>query len=166
MAATTRFQRWRWALGAAALMALLAVGAALLPLPLRASDKAQAARDLVAWVVEGRQVPGFGEPYPDAQWMPDQERFFVVCDFVPSDVPLSDDPRVQRVTAEEREAAFKKHRFQGAAYLHIGLRSESGWVLVVEFTNAFGSLGAHGYRFEFRRKLLGLRADGKLQWVS
>ena len=161
-----RLRRWRWILLIVPFVFLLIIAANYAALPLRDSDKGEAARILVAWIVEGRSVPGFREPYPDAQWMPKRKRFFVVCDFIPAEVSLSDDPRVQRITAKEEEAIFTKYRFDDTDYMVIELKSESEGELVLEFTNAFGGLAGHIYRFEFRRKLWGLRATGKLLFVS
>ncbi len=127
---------------------------------------ADASRRLVAWVVEGQSVPGFRNAYPDAQWMPNTKRFFVICDSLPPEVPLSTDPRVQRVTAQEYEALFETHGFGETDYITIELKSESTRTIVLEFTNVFGPLAGHGYRFEFRRTLIGLRATGQLLWVS
>jgi hypothetical protein len=136
------------------------------PLPLRDSDRAGAARTLVAWIVDGRSVSGFGEAYPDASSMPKMRRFFVICDFLPPEDNLSDDPRVQRITAQEHDLAFKKHGFADTDYLFIELKAESGTELVVEVSNLFGSLAGHGYRFGFHRTIWGLRANGKRLWVS
>ena len=52
------------------------------------------------------------------------------------------------------------------AYIDLALKSESPRLLVHEVSNYHGSLGAQGYRFEFRRKIWGLRGWGKLLWVS
>jgi hypothetical protein len=156
----------RWLLLSAALVVVLAFASIFVTLPLRDSDKADAARELVAWIVEGRDVPGFGEAYPDAQWMPKRKRFFVICDFIPPEVSLSDDQRVQRITAQKYDEVFERHRFDDTDYMVIELKSESPGELVLEFSNAFGGLAGHGYRFEFRRKLWGLRANGKFLRVS
>ena len=158
--------RWRRVLLVVALVWLLAIATNFVTLPLRDSDKTEAAQNLIAWIVEGRSVPGFGEKYPDAQWMPKKKRFFVICDFIPPEVSLSDDPRVQRIMSQEYDAVFKKHRFDDTDYMFIELKSEAGNQLVLEFSNVFGSLAGHGYRFEFHRKVWGLRAIGKFLWVS
>jgi hypothetical protein len=158
-------RRRSWLLLVVVFAALL-VGSFFVPLPVREADKADAARNLVAWIVEGRSVPGFGESYPDARWMPKKKRIFVVCDFLPAGVSLSEDPRVQRVTAQEYDEVFKHYRFNDTDYIFIELKSESASELVVEFSNVFASLAGHGYRFEFRRTVWGLRATGKFLWVS
>jgi len=160
--------RLRTLLTVAALLPLVlgAFSANFLALPLRDSDKADAARSLVAWIVEGRSVPGFRETYPDARWMPGEKRFFVICDFLPPEMSVSDDSRVQRITRGEYDDVFKKHGFDDTDYITIELRTDSRQVLVFEFSNSFGPLAAHGYRFEFRRKLWGLRSNGKFLWVS
>ncbi len=161
-----RLRRWRWILLAVGLVILLAGASFFVTLPLRGSDKADAARDLVAWIVEGRSLPGFGDAYPDAEWMPERKRFFVICEFIPPEVSLSDDPRVQRIRDQEYDALFKKHRFDHTDYMFIELKAESPNELVLELSNVFGWLGGHGYRFDFRRTVWGLRAGGKLLWVS
>ena len=148
MALGARVRRWRWILTVAVALAVLIVASFFVTLPLREGDKTDAARSLVAWIVEARSVPGFGEAYPDAQWMPKRKRFFVVCDFLPAGVALSEDPRVQRITAQEHDDVFKKHRFDDTDYMYIELKSESGSELIMEFSNVFGGLAGHGYRFE------------------
>ena len=79
---------------------------------------------------------------------------------------MSDDPRVQRITMQEYEAVFKKHRFDDTVYMAIELKSDSESAMVLEFSNVFGTHAGHGYRFEFRRKVWGLRGNGKFLWVS
>jgi hypothetical protein len=79
MAIRAWLHRWRWLLLAAAILLLLAGASAFVTLPLRDGDKAQAARDLVAWIIDGRSVPGLDENYPDAQSMPTRKQFFVIC---------------------------------------------------------------------------------------
>lgn len=166
MALGARPRRWGWLLLAAAVVVSFVVASLFMTLPLRADDKTEAARRLVAWVVEDRSLPGWGEPYPDAKWMSKKKRFFVVCDFLPAGVSLSDDPRVQRVTGKESDELYKKVGYGDTVYTVIELKSESGNELVLEFSNAFGKLAAHWYRFEFRRTVWGLRARGKLLGVS
>lgn len=159
-------RRWRWALLTTGIVILLAVASFYGTLPLRDSDKANATRHLVAWIVKARPVPGFGEVYPDSQWMPNTKRFFVICDLIPPEVSLIDDPRVQRITVQEYDAVFKKHRFDDTDYMFINLKSESETGLVLEFSNVLGLMAGHGYRFEFYRTVWGLRASGNLLWVS
>jgi hypothetical protein len=158
-------RRWRWRLLAMLLtvvvLALLYVASTFVTLQPRDFDKNDASRDLVAWVVEGRSVPGFSDPYPDAKWMPRMKHFYVNCDFLPPDVSLSGDPRVQRITAKEYKQVFAEHKFDDTDYIEIRLKSESATELVFEFTNVFGSLAGHGYLFTFRRTPVGLRAKGE-----
>jgi hypothetical protein len=166
MALATRLHRWGWLVLLAGVGASLTVASLFVILPLRADDKTSAARSLVAWIVEGRPLSGWGEPYPDAKWMTGREHFLVVCDFLPAGLSLSDDPRVQRVTAKEADEFAKKHRFDGTAYMAIELKSESGKEMVLEFSNVFSSTAGHWYRFEFSRIVWGLRARGKLLSVA
>jgi hypothetical protein len=135
-------------------------------LPLRESDTLVATRDLVAFVVEDRPLPGFGEPQFDKGLMRRMHHLFVVCDYLPADVSISRDPRVKRITQAESNAVFKKHGYNATSYIHINLKSESSMLLTFELWNSFGTEGAYSYRFEFRRKVWGLRARGKLGPVS
>ena len=147
-------------------IAIAALSVNFLSLPLRESDSIEAARMLVAWIVDGQAVPGYGESYPDANWMPAKKRFVVVCDDLPSSETLSGDARVHRVTSSEYDELFKQYGFNEIDYITIERATESRYVLVLKFSNQFGSLGGHGYQFEFRRKLWGLRARAKFLWVS
>src|SRR3954470_7901346 len=80
---------------------LAALSANFLLLPLRESDKVDATRNLVAWIVENRPMPGFGEAYSDPRWREDTNRFLVICDYLSPDARVSDDSRVQRITRKE-----------------------------------------------------------------
>src|SRR5258708_9966356 len=100
MSRGARSRRWRWYLLAAVVIVLLVIASFFVTLPLRETDKTDAARSLVVWIVEGRLVPGFGENYPDAQHMPKRKRFFVVCDFLPAGVAVSSQPPGPRITAQ------------------------------------------------------------------
>jgi hypothetical protein len=135
-------------------------------LPLSDTDKAEAAQCLVAWIVEDKTIPGSGEQYPDAKFIPGTKRFIVACDAIPSNVSLSDDPRVIRVSPKELQMAFDKANFEENAYIQIKLASETDRELVLEFQIATGMLGGHGYRFTYHRTILGLRASGEMLWVS
>jgi hypothetical protein len=145
---------------------LAVLSANFMTLPLRESDKAEAARNLIAWVVEDRPVPGFDEPVADGQWIRKRQSLVVACGFVPSGSRLSDDTRVRLVAQQEFDQSMKKPDFDSTAYIEVVLKSESPRLLVLEVSNYHGSLGAQGYRFEFRRKVWGLRGWGKLLWVS
>jgi hypothetical protein len=139
-----------------------------LTLPLRESDEREAARMLVAWIVEDRAMPG-ADKYPDAKIMHEQKHFFVICDYVAPEVSLSTDPRVQRIAQSDYDAVFKTHGFDGADYIRIERKAASKRVLQLVFSNVFGTLGAHGCEFEFRRKVWpwGLRARKSTpMWVS
>jgi hypothetical protein len=137
-----------------------------LTLPLRDLDKAKAARSLIAWIVEERPLPGFGEGAADAHWFRKSKSLLVVCDFLPLSTELSNDPRVRRVTREEFDKAIKDPDFTTTVYIDLVLKSESSRVFVFEVSYYHGNLGAQGYQFEFRRKVWGLRARGRLLWVS
>ena len=162
------FHRWRWILivvVVVAIVATLAVAGSFLTSPVRQSDKSEAARQLVAWIAENHSVSGLDE-YPDAKRMRQTKRFFVFCDFAPPEFALSGESRVQRVTAQERKAAFAKHRFNETVYMDITLISESDNEIVLEFSIAFGNLGGHRYVLRFQRKVFGLRARIMEELVS
>jgi hypothetical protein len=98
--------------------------------------------------------------------MPTKKRFFVVCDYLPSSTVVSSDSRVQEVDQSTADEFFKQIGFDETDYITIKRTTNSKYVLVVEFSNQLGGLAGHGYKFEFRRKLWGLRARGKFLWVS
>ena len=161
------FPRWRWILivvVVVAIVATVALAASFLTLPVRESDKVEAARQLVAWIVENHSVSGLAE-YPDAKRMRQTKRLFVFCDFVPPELSLTEEPRIQRVTAQERQAAFAKYRFNETVYMTITLISESDSEFVLEFSIANGHLDGHRYVLRFRRNMLGLRASTTEEWV-
>ena len=85
------FHRWRRILivvVVVAIVATLALAASFLTLPVRESDKVEAARQLVAWIAENHSISGLGE-YPDAKRMRQTKRFFVFCAFAPPELALS-----------------------------------------------------------------------------
>jgi len=147
-------------------IALAALAPSFLTLPLRDSDKVDAARSLVAWFLENRPIPGSNAEFGDAKWMRDNKSFLVVCDFVPAGTRISDDARVRVVGRDEFDRAVKNPDFPSTAYIELLFKTDSRQLLVVEASNYHGSLAAQGYRFEFRRKVWGLRAWGKLLWCS
>ncbi len=128
-------------------------------------DKIEAARTIVAWIVEDKTVPGIGQ-YPDAKLMKNEKNFYLICEFLPQDVILSQDPRVQRVTAEQAKSIFEKQEYQDAVYLRIKISSESDGQLHLVGSNSFGDLGVHGFEITFRKVSEGLRAEGGITWVS
>jgi hypothetical protein len=161
----SRLRRCRWIVLAGAAVLLLAVASTLARLPLHESDKVEAARCLVAWIVEGKSIPGYWDAYPDAQWMLQQKRFFLLCDFVAPEVSLSNDPRVQRIAVEQYREVFDKHHFRDTDYLYLELKFKSQSTLTVELSNVFAPPPAQGYQFTFRRTIFGLAANGKFLWV-
>jgi hypothetical protein len=146
---------------------LLAVlSASFVTLPLRDSDKVDAARNLIALIVEDDRVPGFDEAVADGQWIRNRKSLVVACSFVPARTPLSDDSRVCLVEQQEFDQSLKNPDFTSTAYIELVLKSESPRLLAIEVSNYHGALSTQGYRFEFRRKVWGLRAWGTLLWVS
>jgi hypothetical protein len=163
-----RSGRRRLALAGVGLLALVLGAALLLPnYPLREADRAAAARALVAWVVEDRPLPGFGERYADPDSMAAMKRIYVVCEFLPEGEAVSADPRVQRITPSEGQAIFEKHGWEAqTACLCIELKEATEYTCTFEVSNVFGPLAGHGYRFVVRRKQWGLRIEGKFLWVA
>jgi len=138
----------------------------VMPLEVRDSDDSEAARSIVAWIVESRRIPGFWGTYPDARWMRDQRRFFVVSEFLPQSVVLSEDHRVRRITQAQCEQLFEQYGYDDTDYLVLELKGRSQTRITIEASNMFGGLAGHGYRFVFRRTVFGLRAKGQFLWVS
>ena len=91
----------------------------------------------------------------------------MICDFLPADVSLSSDPRVQRVTAAESKAHFENNDYRdGTDYLGIEIVSETPTELQLAGANSFGFLGAHGFHLVFRNSNGKLTAEGGTTWVS
>jgi len=135
-----------------------------LTLPLRESDRIEATQTLMAWILEDRRVPGFDEPIVNGNVTRKKKSFDVVCNFVPTGTELSKDARVRLVPRLEAWHLREK-RDDPKGYIQIALQSESRWLLVIEFENDYGrENGAQCYRFEFRRKVWGLRGRGELLW--
>ncbi len=78
---------------------------------IRQTDKVEAVRQLVSWVVDNKPVAGFDEAYFDSKWMKDSKRFFLVCEFISPEISLMDDLRVKRVTSPEIEGIWQNHHF-------------------------------------------------------
>ncbi len=77
----------------------------------------QATRAVVAWVFEGQPIPNFEEViqvpgveehkydrYGGSAAMREAERWYVICDFLPQGVALSDNPKIERISEEEAVA--------------------------------------------------------------
>jgi hypothetical protein len=147
--------------------AFAAAGVVVPTYDLTDADKAEAARRVVAWVVENKPLPGSSAAYPDAESMGRRTRFYVVCDCVPEDAALSDDSRVRRVSASELQDRFEKEGYaDGADYLVISASGEAERPFALEASNTFGALAGHGYRFEFRKKLWGVQTSVHFLWVA
>jgi hypothetical protein len=134
----------------------------------------RASRAIVAWVFEDqsmpgfedvRQVPGFGEHrfsgpgggYVSSDVMREAKRWYVICDFLPQDIPLSDNPRIERISAEEAGAILDQAVLTGeGSFLWIFFsRDRSGRVSVsrneIKLTAAttYAPLGGDMYEFTF-----------------
>ncbi len=151
-------RQWLGILLGGSLACFLVIGAIYLLFYPREFDKVDAARALVAWVVEGRPVPGSGLPHTKR---PEKQRFFVVCDFLPHEVSLSDDPRVHRLAAEDKKAAFQKHAFDSTVYVTITVKSDNDNEFVFYFTHLYGGKGGYSDEYTFQRKGRVLRCSRK-----
>jgi hypothetical protein len=165
MSAAPAKRRRRRIVALAVVVLVLQVVAAFLLLRsyrLRETDQHEVARVLVAWIVEDERLPGFGEHYPDAQHMPGQIRFFVICDFLPEDESISSDPKVRRIAESEYKAIFKQYGYGNTDYLAIELKEVTEDSCTFELSNMFSRSAGHDYQFVVSRKLWGLRFSGKL----
>jgi hypothetical protein len=121
----------------------------------------------VGWIVENRQIPGHAS-YVDAQFMKDRKRFFVVADFLPETITLSNDPRVTRIKGSEWLEILHENGYNGNDYLLLGLqeKTEDDDKIVIIFANLFDRIAAHGYEFIFTIRNGEIEARSKLKWVS
>jgi hypothetical protein len=163
-ASTAPTRRLTWpralALVGVVVVAFTAAGVVVPTYDLTDADKAEAARRVVAWVVENKPLPGSSAAYPDAAGMAACKRFYVLCDFLPEDAPLSDDPRVRRVSATEFDERFKKEGYaDGTDYLEIRAAREGDGPFALKSSNLSGPLAGREYQFEFRKKLWGVQTS-------
>jgi hypothetical protein len=130
---------------------------------LRPEDELDAARHMVAWVVEGGRLPGCGEVYPESGAMQAMANVIVACDLVPPGTRLSENDRVEgaMAVADLPDRMLDIARRPGACntgcvllnvYRHWPRRIE---VFVGSSAASFGS----AFLIVFRRTPLGLTAD-------
>ena len=140
----------------------------------------EAARAIVAWVFEDQPMPNYeefayGMPVPGtiergdigykaSASMREADRWYVICDFLPEGVSLSDNPRIERISDEEAKVIFDQTMTNRTdSFLWIILsRDESDHVFtsknrvgLVMFAT-YGPLGADKYELVFTR------VDGQL----
>lgn len=140
------------------------LSATFLMLSLREADKANAARILIDWLVDGRPVPGFDELPVNGEITRKKRSFAVACSFIDARTQLSSDSRV-RIVSHPEPSSLKRRQDESVAHIGIGLKSESRWQLVLEIENDYGvSSGCQAYRFVFHRRVWGLRGHGELLW--
>ena len=145
----------------------------------------EAVRAIVAWVYDEHPTPGFeatiyessfGEQkssrYPSFAAMRAADRWYVVCDFLPEGITLSDNPRIERISDEEAQAIRSQAvaNREGSFLVIVRSRDESGRMVASENKVGFvmlathGPLGADMYEFVFTR------VDGQLNvtgtWVG
>jgi hypothetical protein len=138
----------------------------------------QAVRATVAWVFEDQPMPNYEEvvygvpgtvelrdaKYKARRAMRAADRWYVICDFLPEGVSLSDNPRIERISEEEGAAIFDQaiDDREGSFLLIVLSRDESGRVIasqkrvgLVMFAT-YAPLGADMYELIFTR------VDGQL----
>lgn len=137
----------------------------------RAQDlKVQASRAIVAWVFEGQPIPGFervdyvpgvGERryswYAASDAMRKANRWYVVCDFLPQSVVLSDNSKIERISEEEALAILDQAittREGSFLFIHFPPdRSERGSILRqkirLNILTSYAVLGGDIYEFIF-----------------
>ncbi len=132
----------------------------------------QATRVIVAWAFDGQpmpgfeeveQVPGIGEVryaggYVSSTRMREADRWYVVCDFLPRDTLLSDDPRIERIP--DIDAQFVSQALstgEGSFLLIVFLQDESGPVsrsrheIKLSVITSYAALGGDMYEFTFTK---------------
>jgi hypothetical protein len=136
----------------------------------RAQDlKAQASRAIVAWVFEGQPIPGFKDieqlqGFSDVSVMRKADRWYVICDILPQDISLSDNPRIERISTDEaraiqdeaittREGSFL---WIGFSYDRAGRVTASSNEIRLTAVVIYGVLGGDAYEFIFTK------VDGQL----
>ena len=153
-------------LGALLSLALVAIIALIQPYRLTENDRTDAVREVIAWIMQGKTIPGFEEPYPDSRWIPMAKRFIIVCDSIPMNIQLTGDSRVQRVSKADIESIFKVHDFEKTFYVVVEPMGDDTYATSLKVSIAFGLVGGHECHFTFRKRLWGLTAEGKLVSVS
>lgn len=141
---------------------LAALSANFLTLPLRESDKVDATRHLVAWIVENRPMPGFDEAYSNPRWLEDTKHFLVICDYLSPDAPVSDSSKVERITRKEFDHILYTSGLDNGILIEPTINSKQVIGLKVDCYS--GLIRSPGFEFEFRRKLWGLRTLKKSWW--
>lgn len=123
----------------------------------------QASRAIVAWVFEDQPITGFESGYVGLSQMCRATRWYVICDFLPQDVSLSDNPRIERVSEGDGLEILEQESdgSENSSFLVIHLRSASRNKVVLAMLTAYGGgLGGHMYEFTFTL------ADGQLNGIG
>lgn len=124
-------------------------------------ESVESVRMMVAWIVENRPIPGFAEQDPNAEFIKDEVKEFIVACDIPQDVSVSGDPRVRRVTFNKSRRIYERNHFFGkygrVDYIHIKHKHSQEGKLIFEMYNGFDENFITIYEFEFQR------ADGKLK---
>ncbi len=127
-----------------------------------------ATRQVVAWIAEGKSLPGCDQKYADSKIMGTKTRFLVTCNFLPPEAVISTNPKVVRVSKDEFDRWFALHGYDGTDYLSID------WIEVgaegnlwgFQIKNMFGYLAGHGYRIVFTRTDGKIRTETQCLWTT
>jgi len=129
----------------------------------------QVSRAIVAWVFEGQPIPGFKDMeqlrgFSDVSVMRKADRWYVICDILPQNISLSDNPRIERISADEaraiqdeaiitREGSFL---WIGFSYDRAGRVTASSNEIRLTAVVSYAVLGGDVYEFIFTK------VDGQL----
>jgi hypothetical protein len=129
-------------------------------------DKAEAVRLILAWLTGDGRIPGFDQDYPDPMKTKDGKPILLVCDFLPADVRLTDNPRFHRVSQAEYDKAVAEDHSDlfEQVRLRIEVRGDSDQELKLLVDNHVSAKGGHQYGFVFRKTSQGLTASGE-RWL-
>jgi hypothetical protein len=120
---------------------------------------------IVAWVVEGKKIPGYKAKYPDADLVGNMDRVLLFCDVLPWDIDLG--PKVKHLPGWDQDKMMAIYGFDGGTnYLNIDLVRETSRTMTFEVISGYGPLHGHKYRITFRYSKDSLSADGKLLWTA
>jgi hypothetical protein len=118
---------------------------------------------IIKWVAQGQAIAGVEEQYPDLAIMLEKQRFYIACQYLPKDALKDIDKRIIRI----KESQIKKVQLDGTNdILELTILSNKPDEVVIQLDNTFGNMGAHGYRFVFKRVNDTITASAELQYVS
>jgi hypothetical protein len=143
---------------------LLATGCSSQPAP---ASKDEAVRLVLAWLTGDGRLPGFDQNYPDAGRMKGKSPTFFVCEFLPADAVVTENPKFHRISQAEYDKAFRENSLEAVyaqgGYLRIDLAGESSGEVTLLVKNMTIARAGHSYRFVFRNDGAGLQVSGKME---